>query len=247
VGKPIKLYHYCKLSTALEYILPSMQLRLSPLTHTNDPRENKDFVFASFDWSQNINNNREDSYRFCKTLRNDCKLICFSRNGRQLYGWELSRLWATYGDRHQGICLEFDMYDFIDENRVIAIKKGNFSNITYFNPLSRFKGHIQIDYPELERLGEFKYLRNNFRRKYKKQLYFTKTKEWQSEQEVRLIYFSDFKNDEFCSIKKSLRRIFLGVDFKEQYKPSLEKLFDKKIIKLKYHDGRLKPEDGVYE
>jgi hypothetical protein len=46
MGKNIKLYHYCKLSTALEYILPSMQLRLSPLIHTNDPRENKDLVFA---------------------------------------------------------------------------------------------------------------------------------------------------------------------------------------------------------
>jgi len=246
--KNIKLYHYCKLSTALEYILPSMQLRLNPFLLTNDPKENKDFILASIsDWNQNIYNHREDSKRFCKTLRNDCKLICFSRNGRQLFGWELLRMWATYGDRHQGVCLELDKNDFIQENHEITSKKGNFSNITYINPLSKFKGHIQIDYTQLEKLGEDKYLRNTFRRKFKKQLYFTKTKEWQSEQEVRLIHFSDNTNDEFCSINKSLRRIILGVDFKEQYKPALEKYFDKKIIKLEYYDGRLRPEDGIFD
>jgi hypothetical protein len=47
VDLPSKLYHYCKLETAIENILPAKQLLLGPLENTNDPKENRTFQFAS--------------------------------------------------------------------------------------------------------------------------------------------------------------------------------------------------------
>ena len=40
------LYHYTRSSTAIDHILPDMRLRFSRLSHTNDPRENKEIHFG---------------------------------------------------------------------------------------------------------------------------------------------------------------------------------------------------------
>ena len=236
----IKLYHYCSLQTAVEYILPSMKLKLGPIINTNDPRENKDLVFAaSYNWDQNINNHDLNVKRFCNILRDDCKLICFSTN-KELFGWELSRMWAMYGNKHKGICLEIDKEQFINENPFLKKDRVKFQNINYVDSIpKKFIGHPEIDYTELKQYGETIYLRKRFRQRYFSELYLTKTKEWKSEQEFRLIYFSNSDKDEYCSIKSSLNRILLGVDFNMVYYPSITKLSNIKIDKLKYGDGRL--------
>lgn len=73
------LYHYCKLNTALEHILPAQKLRFNLLNKTNDPRENKSFVFASESWGP-IPNSDERNEVISEMLRKDCKVICFSRD-----------------------------------------------------------------------------------------------------------------------------------------------------------------------
>ncbi len=42
----IKIYHYTKLSTAIEFILPKMQLRTNSLHKMNDPKENQPWAFG---------------------------------------------------------------------------------------------------------------------------------------------------------------------------------------------------------
>lgn len=113
-----RLYYYCKLSTAIEKILPKKQILLNPAGRTNDPRENKNFVFASinmFAGDYFLLKNRDNS--ISDEIRRDCKMICFSTDYKHFFGYEYSRMWALYGDNHKGICIELNKEKFILENQ----------------------------------------------------------------------------------------------------------------------------------
>jgi len=233
-----RLYHYCKLSTAIEYILSNRQLKLSPLINTNDPRENKSFVFGVRYWEWEgfgFNNDINTLNEYVSTqIRSDCKVICFSICG-VLDGYQLSQMWAHYGDMHKGVCIEIDYEEFVKEN-VAYINTGNFKCIEYVNPKSytdkivtdRYK---QIDFTSKNCTEEFiNYIRKRFRIEHKDYLYFTKSVEWEHEQEFRLLHFSNENSNEFCSIKKSLKGIYLGVDFNSKYLPSILTLLEGETV-----------------
>lgn len=87
-------------------------------------------------------------------------------------------------------------------------------------------------------------MQEDFRPKHLDYLYFTKNKEWESEQEIRLIHFSNKTGKEYCSIEKSLVNIFLGVDFHIGYLPSLVMLCPHiHISKLYFHGVQLLPKE----
>ena len=97
--------------------------------------------------------------------QSDCKVLCFSADDPNYFGYESSSLWASYGGNHKGVCLEFDKSEFINEN----------------NP-----------------------------------------------------------SDEFCSIKMSLKNIYLGVDFDENNLQAIISLYPyADIYKLKFHEARM--------
>jgi hypothetical protein len=94
-----------------------------------------------------------------------CKVLCFSEDDPNYFGYESSRMWTSYGGNHKGICLEFDKNEFINEN----------------NP-----------------------------------------------------------SDEFCSIKKSLKNIYLGIDFEDENLQAIISLYPyADIYKLKFHETRM--------
>jgi hypothetical protein len=239
-----RIYHYCSLKTAIEFILPNKQLLLNTMGKTNDPRENKSFAFAG----RNIGN------EFSKTLtelnsdvtqeiRKDCKLICFSSDSSNIFGYEYSRMWSLYGDNHSGVCVEFNENRFASEN-FSKVGSGHFNKIIYEDIDTRKAvKHKTVDFYEVEKLGLRKYVREVFRPKHIDYLFFTKNKEWESESEVRLIYFSDSSAAEYCSISTCINRIILGVDFNLNYYPAIaDKLTGVQIDKLFYDgDARLFP------
>jgi hypothetical protein len=236
------LYHYTKLETALESILPKMQLRLGPLSKTNDPRENKSFVFAAKFWGPNIIQDIEAQNSInSNILRRDCKVICFSRMPKHFWGFEYSKMWAHYGGSHKGICFQISKKEFISENRKF-IKPRMFKNVRYidFN-INKMQKHKEVEYPT-EKDGLENYLKNEFRERHLDYLYFRKTKEWSSEREARLLYFSDSLEDEYCSIKNSLSAIYIGLDFNKCYLPSIFSLSNQiPIYELRYNDDRILP------
>lgn len=232
---PKRLYYYCKLSTALELILPKKQLLLSPITQTNDPRENKSF---SFTFSSNSKKNigiLNLSEKYSKLLRDDCKVLCFSRDYKNYQGCHLSKMWAQYGDNHRGVCLELNMDKFIRENDDL-ITKDYFKEVHYSEyEFLRHRTQPNINMDKLEILGEETYIKEYFRKENLNFLFFTKNEEWESEAEYRLIYFSKKKENEYCSIEKSLELIHLGVDFNDSYIPAIKALCSKQqILKLRF-------------
>ncbi|MFL5764924.1 MAG: DUF2971 domain-containing protein [Bacteroidia bacterium] len=239
-----RIYHYCKLSTAIEHILPNNQLLLSPIKNTNDPRENKSFVFGAQWWQDdfNIGKMNELNQEISNALRDDCKLMCFSEDYKHFWGYESSRMWAHYGDNHKGLCIELDKEEFLKENAGIIdpklMRKINYYEFNIREPII----HKTVDHTLLKKMGMQEYLREVFRPEHLEYLYFTKNKEWESEQELRLLHFSKNKANEYCSIKKSIRNIFLGVDFHDSYLPAITALCPSiDISKLEYGDVRLIP------
>jgi len=222
---PDKIYHYCSLETGIEKILPFKRLLLSPLENTNDPRENRTFQFSAISPPNQIDftsNNWPE--RVTNLLREDCKVICFSTNNNNQFGYEYSRMWAYYGSNHKGFCLELDTQKFIEENTNVVdlrfLKRVEYLKLDLKKPLKT----KWVDFGRLDDIGLSKYLKEEFRQDHLKYLYFTKDYEWESEKECRLIYFSDIKEDEYCSINMSLTGIYTGVDFHQSYIPSLKEL-----------------------
>ena len=237
-----RIFHYCKLNTAIEYILKDQKLLLGPLIDTNDPRENKSFVFAAtYGLDSDFKGLNENNFEVSNLLREGCKVICFSCNHKHSFGYEYSKMWAHYGNNHKGLCIELDKQTFLEENSSI-VKSDLLKPINYkeFDPTKPYEGHKIVDYSAMKQIGKEKYIKELFRKHHLDYLYFTKDKEWESEREVRLLHFSETFEKEYCSIKNSIRHIYLGVDFNNAYLPSIINLCqDVKISKLEYTGVRL--------
>jgi hypothetical protein len=234
------LYHYCKLSTAIEFILPEKRLLLNTLGRTNDPRENKSFVFAGLNFDPDKINILDHSNVISQEIRKDCKILCLSGDSSPYFGYELSRMWAMYGDNHKGVCVEISKERFINKN-ADKIKGELFKPVTYYElDVSKPIYHKEIDYERIDRVGLTVYVRNEFRVANMDYLFFTKNKEWETEQEVRLVYFSDVEANEYCTIDGCIKNIYLGVDFNEHYLPAIRTNSQKAgMYKVEYKDVRL--------
>lgn len=235
---PNRLYHYCKLNTALKLILPKRRLLLGSLRKTNDPRENKSFLFGAI-YKDDIGDLEARNREVTEILQSDCKVICFSTQNSNHWGYGFSRMWSLYGDNHKGLCIELDKEKFLEENSA-SIDRTLMRNIKYTeegNTNPRYINHVEI-----EKIGKETYLREVFRKQHLDFLYFTKNREWDSENEIRLLHFSDKPGKEYCYIKSSLVNIYLGIDFKKVYLQSLINICkDVDISELHYADGRLLP------
>lgn len=240
-----RLYHYRSFDELTKYILPEFKLRLSRITNTNDPRENKSFIFAAYTSSGIANEELEKvNEEISDILREDCKFISFSDDDSEAKycGYEKSRMWAYYGGNHEGVCLGLDKEEFIIENQSVIDTK-NLRKIDYFKlDLEQGYEFKTVNHILLEEIGREKYIKEVFRQDNLRHLYFTKNKEWESEDEIRLLHFSSNTADEFCSIRNSLKNIYLGVDFDEN---NLQKLIDMcprvDIYKLEFQEVRMKP------
>jgi hypothetical protein len=238
-----RLYYYCKLSTAIEHILPRKQLLLNLVGKTNDPRENKSFVFAkTYTFAGNYFLLDNPDYDVSQEIRKDCKMLCFSTDYKHFFGYEYSRMWALYGDNHKGICIELNKEKFIQENPRLVFQN-LFKEVKYYEfDISKPLKHITIDIDRIRELGLRDFIRKEFRNEHIDYLFFTKNKEWESEHEFRLIYFSDLIENEYCSIQNCIESIFLGIDFNENYLPSiLDKIPGIKTKILDYKGVRLVP------
>jgi len=244
-----KIYHYCSLQTAIEFILPTRQLLLSPLTKTNDPRENKSFVFAAaYGPGADFKDLNENNLEISGLLRKDCKVICFCQGHNHYFGYEYSKMWAHYGDNHTGLCFLLDQEKFLNENaHTVSPEYLKKINYTEFDPTKPYEGHKMVDYVSMKYIGKEKYLKEHFRKLHLDYLYFTKDKEWESEREIRLIYFSEKKEKEYCSINDSLKHIYLGVDFNMHNLSSIIELCPEiPISQLEYTAVRLTSKEIYY-
>lgn len=254
---PKRIYHYTKLETALEYILPSATIRLGSIGITNDPRESKDWGFAVMSPPQDLtpekfleemaelqniaNHIRRKEWWFLSTCQDDPNLIVpklehvdFSHFD---YGFARASMWAHYAQNHRGICLEFDGLA-LNEAINSAVVPGDlvFSGAVEYNDEFNFarmrhRGDaLQISWPDVSKNNIVDGMRQHILARY--DLFFLeKTKDWKVEQEFRWLVNSQ-RGPVEVDIRKSLRSIVVGTDFPSVYGPSIKSLAEKLKVRL---------------
>lgn len=204
------------MDTLIEHILPSYKIKLNSLGNTNDPKEKMISILHSIKNIGYAGEYLEISTRLHYYLDNDCRICCFSSDyiegNKEFKGYNLPRMWATYGDNHKGVCLKIDYDKFCQENE-IDNEVRFISNVEYATELNHnlIKTDKQFD-NDYEKVT-LQLIRDNLDK-----LFFLKHRDWNTEREIRYL---SLKANSYCSIKGSIDSIIVGMDFKRRYLPSI--------------------------
>lgn len=204
------LYHYTNFETACK-ILYGESLKFSSLSRTNDTVESKPKIKAK---------NKKDQVELTELLeyfksinKNSIQLMCFSKDlivdnkntthlniyddftGR---GFALPRMWAQYGENNEGVCLIINKKGLINliENtpkyRRQIIRYGDVDYKSIFDSYTMTFEEIKDlkDYfSNSNAILNYQFLSEN--KKFIERNYFTKSLDWQQENEYRLLAYNE--------------------------------------------------------
>lgn len=213
------IYHFTRSATALIYILPNLSLKLSNYLNSNDPKENKTFGFWSIFENCNDSNIKQIRSSLEHFMRINCKHLCFSMDYKDqksdiwINGFDHPAMWAHYGENSKGICLALHKETFLRENPNLISKKVKYKTFFRFPQINENEWAIKKD----DYLKEF--LTKNF-----KHIFFRKHKHWGVEHEFKVI---EIGQKDYCTIKNSLRVIYLGPDFDRDQLAILKQIVSK--------------------
>lgn len=217
------IYHYTKGEILIEHILPQLKLKLNTLKNLNDPKEKQISIFNSLGNIPYIGEHLEIKSKLQYLLDTEYMVCSFSSDyiieGIEYEGFNLPRMWATYGNNHKGICIKIDLEKFCVENNV--------DDVTSY--LRKVKYEIELDHNLYKKEDGFdidtykvthQLIKDNIDK-----IFFLKHIDWETEREIR---FVTIKND-YCSIKNSIESIIVGIDFNSKYLPSIYNQIDSSI------------------
>ena len=252
------IYHYTSVETLLKYILPQKCLRFSKLDNTNDPEEASNHLLHYIDdidmGPDFFFDNYEKSSAVSKELIENIVLISFSQDDLNFdisnglfsnKGFARPRMWAQYANNHTGVCLAFKR-----ENFKKIFEKTCSEFLHYSGNVSYESVYKLLATPEFMNakigLGSelFKPLEEIVRErieKYNKIYYFSKHKDWRTENEYRFVVKNDSTEDIFINIEEMLEYIILGHSFDMTLVKPIEILiekFSKKPEILKFGHNR---------
>lgn len=166
------LYHYTSFESAVK-ILSSGKLLFSDFRRLNDINEScgPAVIYSGF-------SDKEKS-EFEKELSN-YKQISFTMDKPGRKGFDIPAIWGHYAHRGEGVCLVFDK-EKLDED--MNTEKSLYSKEVEYFPIQ--------DLNELTYYKQYGVSFEEFIDGFKDSLFFHKTKDWQYEQEYRIIAISD--------------------------------------------------------
>lgn len=212
------IYHYTSIRVALEYILPSMKLRLSPRNTAIDPIERlKSFISFSDsgikrDWATDKGYEIKNEI---KEIEKSVKQICFCQNPEKItgqnklysiedYGFSKPRMWDQYGDRYNGVCLVFSLTKLKNE----CTKKFHHHDLLKYLTYKEFEvKHRSIDINRIREIGYEKY-KSEYINYFKSRL-FWKHRDYAGENEYRFCSFTNQSYD-YLDISNSLKGIIVS-------------------------------------
>lgn len=237
----MKLYHYTGFDTFIYYILPEMRLKFFPFSTSNDPFEfSRLFQIDLSDFSIQYGNELAKEYF---NQMNKYRFVCFSKSKANIEGYKLPTMWAHYGEKHNGVCLEIDL-EMLDLKN---FKKGSIIKKQVRYGISTSENKIILGLPRTnENINEF------IRRSISEHIktweltnLFTKLKDWKIENEYRIVYKDDNDSEQFIDISNALTKVYLGIHASQNWQDSTKlKILDhligeknrrlNKEIKLEY-------------
>lgn len=243
----MNLYHYTKLETGIRKILPRMKLRMNFLSKMNDPNEN---LYHIVNLEEGIFNRKSyglssDEYLMAQKITNETRILAFTVDKEvisdniksNILGYQFQRMWTYYGQNHEGICLDIDYDKFIIENKKlidnyqIIDKKVKYGNYFYRGipvPIYGMSPENQKKH-KAKCLCEF-WADHQKNEQFVDQRFFSKNIDWEGESEYRFLTFNKDLDDILLSIKQSLNRIIIGINFSKYLLPSLIELIPKEFI-----------------
>lgn len=243
-GSGQSLFHYTTLAAALEHIVPTRKLRLSPFSSMRDPRESRTWAITGTGYQAmevNPDSLREDTFRWVDfngalhERKNFINVLSLTRDdpaerktssapfGR---GFAHPRLWEQYADNHHGVCLCFDLASLIDELAVSLAEVGRVDHgpVVYEDAVIAAEA-LTVTMNELRERGVEAAVSNHVRA-HIAELFFTKLKDWETEMEYRFVVETDDTEPILASVRRSLRAVILGEAVSPFYQPAFTVLCD---------------------
>jgi hypothetical protein len=252
MGKPEKLYHFTKTETALRYILPKeilsgeSRLKMNNIGSMNDPKENLMFVTNIDECIINPIDGYKitgDSYLIANHIRNESYVLCFAvdknKEGREIKGYQLQRMWSQYGENCSGICIELNYKKFVVENEQL-IKEYEieddfvkYSHHNFFNIPTPLRGKSAKNNDKENSKCTCEHWKDyKKQRKFITERFFSKNIDWEGESEYRFLTFLEKNSGIFLNITSAIEKVIVGFNFSKHYLPSLENLVDRNKIYL---------------
>ena len=266
--RDLYFYHYTKKEVALERLLPSGRLQFGTVKSSNDPWEFEKKYF------QTIRDNgarsahegdipyvleEVDAY-----IKSHGRLLCFSiddwqRRHDSLWrgGFCKPRMWAQYGDNHEGVCLvssvsKLDAYggrELVPPG--LQIIKGK---VEYMDTIE-LESVLRIEIEEREHLErgttgrrvveKAEFYANERMQKHYRTLFFTKHVDWADENEYRYLSWSDVADglfsEVFYPLPETIAGIVVGCRFPSCYEGLVKtygEAWNVPVLKLLYFNGK---------
>lgn len=190
-----KLYHFTSFDAACK-IIESRKLRFGKMFRMNDLIESNRIV------SERIFSNRlSESELFAEKEMNRYQQVSFSqdleRDGAFYLGFDLHSMWGLYADKGYGACLVFD------KTRLLYQEGDYYRDVTYRNFIPK-----DYEFKNKSKAG----IRSEIWQR-KDELFFYKRREWEYEQEFRVIRRAKNKEDnEYLDVSEALSFVIICKD-----------------------------------
>lgn len=190
-----KLYHFTNLDAATK-IIESRRLRFGKMFRMNDLIESNRIVYGRI-----FSNTLSEREQFAEAELNRYQQISFTQDrkhdGVDYLGFDLHTMWGMYAEKGYGVCLVFD------KNK-LHFPVGDYSNIV------KYENFIPACY-EFRNRSRAGIKTEIWRRK--EELFFYKRKEWEYEQEYRVIRRAKNKtDDEYLDVSDALSFVIISKD-----------------------------------
>ena len=230
------LCHYTRADAALDHIIPSGRLRMSPYARMRDPLENRELRFAGAslalegrsedDALAEIMDLMEDVERRIRQIRDRMLLLSFTIDATVGYlakdepfmrSWARARMWEQYADAHRGVCIAFDRVRTLGHLHAELQALGSPTQGDVVYSARGFRGTDAAN-PPLATFRDDESSLPAWVIDHERDLYFTKTLDWQTEHEYRLTVFTDATSDDgYLYVpfggSASVRAVILGEHF----------------------------------
>ena len=190
-----RLYHYTNLDAACE-IIESRKLRFGKMYKMNDLIESNRVVSGRI-----FSDSLSERELFAEEEMNRYQQVSFTqdqeRDGIEYLGFDLHSMWGLYAEKGYGVCLVFD------KKRLLYQEGDCPKEVTYRN-------FIPKDYEFLNKSKAG--IRSEIWRR-REELFFYKRKEWEYEQEFRVIRRAKNKDDdEYLDVSEALSFVIICKD-----------------------------------
>lgn len=229
------IYHYTSLEAALEHILPTRWLRMSRVSGLNDPKDAKDRNIVLMSRLGPLNADRAIALqtRYRELSGHLSRVLCFTLDSIEEHdpqwsasvegrGFALPAMWSHYGSRRRGVCLAFDR-GALASAAILALPADTEVYVDRVQYESVDRGWCKSRSIDTDFADDMDSAMIAHLVKYRRQLFFSKARDWSYERELRFLAISSAHEDTNVDINESLRCVFIGDEFPVVYEYSLRR------------------------